>query len=132
MALESFASGLQTATLLDGRRLTTDLLHTPNMPRRMHDMRMSSDSSPLVCVSTICASKFTENFFCHQNVLSSPLELRLSRVSEEELLASGNSAYLQSQLTVERQRRKIGELENQVRVLEMDIMMWKTRFTSAQ
>lgn len=60
MALNSF--GLQSATLSDGRRLTTDLQSTSFMMDRMHDVRMSSDSSPLVCVSTICASKFAENF----------------------------------------------------------------------
>lgn len=67
-----------------------------------------------------------------QGVLSPPLELQLSRVSDEQLLASGNSAHLQAQLTIERQRRKIGEMENQIHALEMDAMMWKTRFTSAQ
>ena len=65
-------------------------------------------------------------------MLSPPLELQLSRVSDEQLLASGNSAHLQAQLVIERQRRKIGELEIQVRGLELDVTMWKTRYTSAQ
>jgi hypothetical protein len=56
----------------------------------------------------------------------------LSRTSEENLLASGNTTYLWSQLTIERQQRKIGELENQIRSLEMDVVMWRTRFTSTQ
>lgn len=60
------------------------------------------------------------------------MELLLSHVSEEKLLASGNSAYLQSQLTIERQRRKIDDLEIQIRAQEMDIVMWKTRFTNTQ
>ena len=71
-------------------------------------------------------------FLPFQNVLSPPMELRLSRASDEQLLASGNAAYLQSQLIVECQRRKIGELEIQIRTLEMDNMMWKTQFTSTQ
>jgi len=60
------------------------------------------------------------------------VELVLSHVSEEQLLASGNSAYLQSQLTIERQRRKISDLEIQIQAQEMDILMWKTRFTNTQ
>ena len=60
------------------------------------------------------------------------MEQLLSRVSEEQLLASGNSTYLQSQLTIERQRRKISELEVQIRAQEMDIVMWRTRFTNTQ
>lgn len=67
-----------------------------------------------------------------QNMLSPPMEQLLSRVSEEQLLASGNSTYLQSQLTIERQRRKISELEVQIRAQEMDIVMWRTRFTNTQ
>ena len=64
--------------------------------------------------------------------MSSALELRLSRVSEQQLLASGNAAYLQSQIVIERQRRKINEMENQIRIQEMDLVMWKTRFATAQ
>jgi hypothetical protein len=67
-----------------------------------------------------------------ENMLSSPLELQLSRMSDEQLLASGNAAYLQSQLVVERQRQKISELENHNRLLEVDLVMWKARFTSIQ
>ena len=61
-----------------------------------------------------------------------PMELILSRASEEQLMASGNSAYLRSQLTVERQQRKINDLETQIRALEMDMVMWRTRFTNTQ
>ena len=64
--------------------------------------------------------------------MSSALELRLSCVSEQQLLASGNAAYLQSQIVIERQRRKINEMENQIRIQEMDLVMWKTRFATAQ
>ncbi len=72
------------------------------------------------------------SFFFFQNTLSSPLDLQLSRASEDQLLASGNVAHLQSQLVVERQRRKIGEMENRIRLLETDLVMWKTRCTSIQ
>jgi hypothetical protein len=65
-------------------------------------------------------------------MLSSPLDLQISRVSEDQLMASGNTVYLQSQLLIERQRRKIDELESQIRMLELDIIMWKTRYTSTQ
>jgi hypothetical protein len=65
-------------------------------------------------------------------MLSSPLELRLSRISADQLLSSGNSAYLQSQLVIERQQRKILEMENQIRVLEKDLVEWKTRGASAE
>jgi hypothetical protein len=65
-------------------------------------------------------------------MLSPPMELLLSHVSEEKLLASGNSAYLQSQLTIEHQRRKIDDLEIQIRAQEMDIVMWETRFMNTQ
>jgi hypothetical protein len=61
-----------------------------------------------------------------------PMELILSRASEEQLMASGNSTYLRSQLTVERQQRKINDLETQIRALEMDMVMWRTRFTNTQ
>ena len=61
-----------------------------------------------------------------------PMELVLSRASEEKLLASGNSAYLRSQLTIERQQRRINDLEAQIRALEMDVVMWRTRFTNTQ
>jgi len=60
------------------------------------------------------------------------MDLWLSRASDEQLLASGNASYLQSQFLIERQRQKISELENQIRVLEMDLVMWRTRSTSAQ
>ena len=66
-----------------------------------------------------------------QNALSSPMDV-LSRASEENLLDSGNSIYLRSQLTIERQQRKISEQENQIRSLEMDVVMWRTRFTNTQ
>jgi hypothetical protein len=65
-------------------------------------------------------------------MLSSPLEHRLGNTSEDQFLASGNTAYLQSQLVVERQRQKITEMENQIRMLEIELVVWKTRFTSAQ
>lgn len=65
-------------------------------------------------------------------MLSQPAELFLSRVSEEQLLASGNSTYLQAQLVIERQRRKISELEMQIRAQEMEIVTWKARFTNTQ
>ena len=67
-------------------------------------------------------------------MLSSPLELQLSRVSEEQLVASGNSAHtnVHAQLTIECQQRRISKMEYQIRGLEVDIVMWRTRFTSAQ
>jgi hypothetical protein len=71
-------------------------------------------------------------FFFLQNTLSSPLELQLSRASEDQLLASGNVAHLQSQLVAERQRRKISDMEIHIRALEADIVMWKTRCTTVQ
>lgn len=122
---------------------TSDLLHTPNTSHtqffnhstgllvdRMHDMRTTPDSSPMVRAPTVvCASKYS---FFFQNALSSPLELRLSRATEEQLMASGNTVYLQSQLVIERQRRKIMELENHIRTLELDVVIWKTRHTSTQ
>jgi len=60
------------------------------------------------------------------------MEVRLGRTPEEQSLASGNTAYLQAQVVVERQKRKIGEMENQIRTLEMDNVMWRTRFMGAQ
>jgi hypothetical protein len=65
-------------------------------------------------------------------MLSSPLELRLSRVSADQLLSSGNSAYLQAQLIIERQQRRIGEMENQIRGLDKELVEWKTRGTTAE
>ena len=65
-------------------------------------------------------------------MLSSPLELRISRVSTDQLLSSGNSAYLQSQLLVERQQWRIGELENQIQGLEKELVEWKTRSSTAE
>ncbi len=47
-------------------------------------------------------------------------------------MANGNAAHLQSQIVIEHQRQKIGNMENQIRVLEMDIVIWKTQFTSVQ
>jgi len=122
---------------------TPDFLHTPNTSHtqffnqstgllvdRMHDVRTTPDSSPMVSAPTVvCASKYS---FFLQNVLSSPLELRLSRATDEQLMASGNTVYLQSQLVIECQRWKIMELENQIRTLELDVVIWKTRHTSTQ
>lgn len=65
-------------------------------------------------------------------MLSSPLELRISRVSADQLLSSSNSAYLQLQLLVERQQRRIGELENQIQGLEKELVEWKTRSSTAK
>jgi hypothetical protein len=62
------------------------------------------------------------------------MELR-PRVSEEQLMANvanGSAAHLQSQMVIEHQRQKIGDMETQIWVLEMEIVMWKTRFTTAQ
>jgi hypothetical protein len=60
------------------------------------------------------------------------MELWPHHVSEEQMMANASAAHLQSQMVIERQRWKIGNMETQIRVLEMDIVMWKTRFTSAQ
>lgn len=95
----------------------------------MHDTHMTPDSSPVVSMLMIvCASMYI--FF--QNTLSSPLKLWLSCVSEEQLMASGNIIYLQSQFVIEHQRQKITEMENQIQMLEMDIVVWKTQHTSTQ
>ena len=51
-------------------------------------------------------------------MLSSPLDLQLSHASDEQLLASGNISYLQSQILLDRQRQRFNKLENQNRVLE--------------
>lgn len=61
-----------------------------------------------------------------------PVDLAPSRVSADKLMASGNSAYLLSQLTIERQQRRISELEANTRTLEMEMVTWRTRFTSTQ
>jgi hypothetical protein len=65
-------------------------------------------------------------------MLSSPLELQLSRIPGDQLLSSGNSAYLHSQLLVERQQRKIGEMETQIRELEKELIEWRARGTTAE
>jgi hypothetical protein len=65
-------------------------------------------------------------------MLSSPLELQLSRVSADQLLSIGNSAYLQSQLVIEHQQRRIGELDNQIQGLEKELVEWKTRGMTAE
>jgi len=65
-------------------------------------------------------------------MLSSPVELQPSCVSEDQLMANGNAAHLQSQIVIEHQRQKISDMENQIWVLEMDIVIWKTQFTSVQ
>ena len=65
-------------------------------------------------------------------MLSSPLEIRISRVSADQLLSSSNSAYLQLQLLVERQQRRIGELENQIQGLEKELVEWKARSSTAE
>ena len=65
-------------------------------------------------------------------MLSSPLELRLSRISGDQLISSGNSAYLHVQLIIERQQRRIGEMENQKRELEKELIEWKTRGATAE
>jgi len=96
---------------------------------RMHNTRTTPDPSPMVSTPTIVC---TLVFLFFQNTLSSPLELRVGHASEEQLLASGNAVYLQSQLIIERQRRKITEMENQIRMLEMDVVIWKTQHTSMQ
>lgn len=44
----------------------------------------------------------------------------------------GNTAYLQAQLLVERQQRKIADLERQIHDQQMDIVTWKTRFINTQ
>lgn len=72
MALET--SGFSNMAIPDGRTLTGDLLCTPNTTQsyvfnqnasllldRTRDIHTSSDSSPLVCDSTIC---FTESYDC--------------------------------------------------------------------
>ena len=136
------SSGLASFALSDTRHLNSDVLFTLNRPQtglfnqntsflmdRMHDTRMAPDTSPMVSVLLIVCAL---NPFFFQNMLSSPLDLQISRVSEDQLMASGNTVYLQSQLLIECQRRKIDELESQIRMLELDIMMWKTRYTSTQ
>ncbi len=135
-------SGLASTMLPGTRHLTSDLLLTPSTPQaqffdrstsllmdRMHNTRTTPDPSPMVSTPTIVC---TLVFLFFQNMLSSPLELRVGHASEEQLLASGNAVYLQSQLIIERQRRKITEMENQIRMLEMDVVIWKTRHTSMQ
>jgi len=141
------SSGFSGTTFLDGRHLTTDIPHTPTLNAShgqlfsqntsllmgcTHDMHMTSDSSPLVSALIICISKMSGYFFFCQSMLSPSLDLWLSCVSDEELLASGNTAYLQSQLVVERQQWKIGKMDNQIRGLETEVTMWKTQFMSTQ
>jgi hypothetical protein len=60
------------------------------------------------------------------------MELRFSQISADQLLSSGNSAYLQAQLVIERQQRRIGEMDNQIRGLEKELVEWKTRGTTAE
>lgn len=65
-------------------------------------------------------------------MFSSPFELQRNRLPDEQRLAAGNAPFLQSQLILERQKQKINEMENHIRVLEIDVMTWKARFTTAQ
>ena len=139
------SSGL-AGTLSDTMQLTSssDLLLTPNashsqflnrntslLMERMHGTHMTPESSPMVSILAIVCTLISF-FSSFQNALSSPLELQLGRISEEQLLASGNAVYLRSQLVLERQRRKITELENHIQMLETQVVIWKTRHTSTQ
>ena len=65
-------------------------------------------------------------------MLSSPLELRLSHISADQLLSSGNSAYLHSQLLVKHQQQKIWEMETQIQELEKELVEWRARGTTAE
>ena len=137
-------SGLRSTILSDSRHLTTNHLHTPTTTHgqffnqnpsilmdRMHDMHMAPDSTPMVSAPSIVCAPIS-SFFLIQSTLSSPLELRLSRPPEEHMPISSNATNIQYQLVVERQRRKISDMETHIRALEMDIVIWKTRFTTAQ
>jgi hypothetical protein len=97
--------------------------------QRVHVFKCKCEFVPIGLYAAQFRSKQILYF---QNALSPPIELLLSRVSDKQLLASGNSAYLQAQLTIERQRRRISEMEIQIRAHEMDVMTWKTRFTNTQ
>ena len=139
-------SGLASTMLSDITHLTSDILLTSHTPQnqnfdqstsllmdQMHNTHITPDSThSSLIVSAMIAVCTLISFFFFQNTLSSPLDLQLSRASEDQLLASGNVAHLQSQLVVKHQRRKIGEMENRIRLLEMDLVMWKTRCTSIQ
>lgn len=143
--LDSFS--FSNRTLLDTRHLTFDILHTPNLSHGhtynqntglltdcMYNTCMTSDfeSGPMVSALTIICALNTFFFFLifHQNLLSSPFELCINRISEEQFLASRNNPYLQAQLVVECQKQKIVEMKNHIQMLDMNVVMWKTRFTT--
>lgn len=135
---------LDSSGVLDASDLTSDPLHTPNTPHdqlfnrnsllmgHMRDAYMTPDMSLMVSASTIICALRSFFFLSAQNALSSPMEVRLRRTPEEQSLASVNTAYLQAQLVVERQIRKIAEMENQIRTLEMDNATLRIRFMDAQ
>ena len=100
----------------------------------MYNTCMTSDfeSGPMVsCIDNyMCLEHLFFFSISHQNLLFSPFELCINRISEEQFLASRNTPYLQAQLVVECQKQKIVEMKNHIQMLDMNVVMWKTRFTT--
>jgi hypothetical protein len=144
MTLETVRFSNCDMAFQEERNLTGNFLHTPNTQSHFNQntsmlsdctqsIHALLDSSLLVCMwSNYMHCKSYTCFFSPQHALSSPLKLQLSWVSADQLLSSGNSAFLQSQLIIEHQQRRIGEMKNQIQGLKKDLVEWKTHGVTAE
>ena len=94
-----------------------------------HGIHMSPNSSLMVSVSMIIC--ILNSYFSPFRMHYSP-DIRLTHASEGHLLANSNTTYLQYHIIIKRQKWKIGKMENQIRALEVDTVIWKTWYTTAQ